>query len=142
MNNAFDVEQNLENFDAQLNAAAIPFLTHQKDADGNEVLVRGEDGKLRAIQGVPFGVNSRRAPIFQPGFGSLDSFGVTNLMGGNTQSLQVLQQKYMDAVESGDTKLADSISRGLYALSRSNAQQAYQNPAINALQSIRPPGRR
>lgn len=134
LNNFSDIEQNIQALEYGATAAAFPYLTHEKNADGTEKYYTGADGKKYVKQGVPFGFNDRRMPMFQPGFGDLNSFGVQAQMAGNQGTLGMLQKKYLEAIEAGDSKMAYSISQGMKALSSGDAQKAYSNPIMAMLQ--------
>lgn len=139
LNNAVDIRQNLDTLGQAATAAAIPYLTTMKDKFGNEQYVTGPDGKRYSVQGVPFGFNANRLPRFQPGFGDLNSFGVNQISQGNTGALNAAMEDLQKAISTGDTDRINALSRSIYALSRNNAQQVYQNPLYNVLSNMRKP---
>ncbi len=139
LNNAFDVEQNIQMMEQQATAAALPYLTHMKDENGKTVTITGEDGRKYAVQGVPFGFSKNRMPMFQPGFGSLDTFGVQMQQQGNKQTLSSILAKMDEAIKNQDWDGLNALSRSAYAIGRDNTQGAYQNPYLNFIPKARTP---
>lgn len=139
LNNAFDIEQNIQALEQQATAAALPYLSHMKDENGNTVYVTGEDGRKYAVQGVPFGFTRNRMPAFQPGFGSLDSFGVSQAAAGNKQTLSTILAKMDEAIKNQDWDGLNALSRSAYSIGRDNTQSAYQNPFQNFIPKVRTP---
>lgn len=139
-NNAMEIEHNIESLEQMATATALPYLSYQKDANGNPVYQYDKNGNRYRVQGVPFGFTDRRMPAFVPGFGDLNSLGVQMAGAGMSGDLTALRKKYMEAVEAGDTEMANAISRGYYSFGRDNSQQAaQQNPWMRFIPQPRLP---
>jgi hypothetical protein len=137
LNNFNDIETNIQAAEFGATQAALPYLTHEKNADGSVRMYEDKDGNQFKKQGVPFGFTAKRMPKFQPGFGSLDSYGVQSQMAGNSGVLSKLMTELDTAITNGDTEKINALSRAAYSLSRNNSQQAYQNPFLGFLQGLK-----
>ncbi len=117
------IDKSLKDLAAQATAMATPFLTTQKDAQGNPVFARGPNGQRVSIQGVPFQFNDQRTPIFTPGFGDLDSIGV-RMQGTGQQAYEVNNNllQYIDKqIQAGTLSPQDAV-RAAYILNRPNTK--------------------
>lgn len=137
LNNANAIQTNLDTISQAATASALPYVTNAKDSDGNDILVKGADGRDYTVQGTPFSLNSKRLPSFNPMFGSLDSMGVqqaaasTSTNAGLSGALSKLNQ----AIQAGDIDLINASSRAIAALYRSGAKGT-STPMENLTQAL------
>lgn len=76
LNNGVAIRQRLDAMGSAATNAALPFVTGQKDAQGNPVYTRDAQGVSHQQMGVPIGFGNNRNPVYNPAFGGTDSTGV------------------------------------------------------------------
>lgn len=79
MNNGLAIRSRLDAMGAAATQEALPFVTGQKDQNGNPMYTRDAQGNLHQQMGVPVGFNSNRLPVYNPNFGGTDSIGVSQM---------------------------------------------------------------
>lgn len=136
LNNANAVQSNLDNLSYAATAAALPSVTNMKDEDGNDVLVKGPDGKNYKVQGVPVDFNNRRMPVFNPNFGSLDSYLANQYanQGAGLQLNSTIMTGFEKAIQSGDINQINAYARALASLNTS--RQKSSTPIENIMQAL------
>lgn len=76
LNNGIAIRQRLDAMGSAATNAALPYVTGQKDTQGNPVYSRDTQGNIHQQMGVPIGFGNNRNPVYNPAFGGTDSTGV------------------------------------------------------------------
>lgn len=122
INNGVAIRQRLDAMGSAATQAALPFVTGQKDANGNPVYTRDAQGNAHQQMGVPIGFGANRNPVYNPNFGGTDSVGI-NQMGQSMVSRNfnsMLMGQVTDALNDKSPEGTKRLYTLLLGLDRTN----------------------
>lgn len=114
LNNGVAIRQRLDAMGSAATNAALPFVTGQKDAQGNPVYSRDTQGNVHQQMGVPIGFGNNRNPVYNPAFGGTDSTGVA--MAGQGAIGRNFNQLLMGQINDALTDKTVEGTKRLYTL--------------------------